>query len=256
MEGYIMSSSRRPWYPWNPKEFNNDEKVKCLTPLAELIYRRLLDVMWENNDIRMPNAIDLLYDCCGKGIAKDEFAIAWTRIQYPDFELFVVSEDKKWITSRRLAREAASIAEKSKVRKTAGKKGAENRWKERSKQKDGKHIAKGWQLPTDPYPDITPIVPLKGDEQKNGNYSNLFLRFWSVYPRKVSKGSAWRAWKKIKSPSEIINQIESAIKEQSASIDWQKDNGQFIPHPATWLNGRRWEDEVTSEIEIEREYVE
>lgn len=157
-----MSSSRRPWYPWNPKEFNNDEKVKCLTPLAELIYRRLLDVMWENNDIRMPNAIDLLYDCCGKGITKDEFAIAWARIQYPNFELFKVSEDKKWITSRRLASEAAKIADKSKSRKTAGKKGAEKRWKAKLKQKDGKGIAKEWQLPTDPEPD--PDIALSKDK--------------------------------------------------------------------------------------------
>jgi hypothetical protein len=27
------------------------------------------------------------------------------------------------------------------------------------------------------------------------------------------------------------------------SADWTKNNGQYIPLPATYLNGRRWEDE-------------
>ena len=37
----------------------------------------------------------------------------------------------------------------------------------------------------------------------------------------------------------------TAIEKQKESAQWSKDNGQFIPHPTTWLNGRRWEDEVS-----------
>ena len=36
----------------------------------------------------------------------------------------------------------------------------------------------------------------------------------------------------------------NAIEQQKESAQWSKDNGQFIPHPTTWLNGKRWEDEV------------
>lgn len=35
-----------------------------------------------------------------------------------------------------------------------------------------------------------------------------------------------------------------AIEVQKKSDQWQRDNGQYIPYPATWLNGRRWEDEI------------
>ena len=38
----------------------------------------------------------------------------------------------------------------------------------------------------------------------------------------------------------------SAIEAQKKSPQWTKDGGQFIPHPATWLNGKRWEDQVTA----------
>ncbi|RNF93802.1 hypothetical protein EFK07_03350 [Pseudomonas putida] len=36
----------------------------------------------------------------------------------------------------------------------------------------------------------------------------------------------------------------AALAAWSKSHDWTKDSGQFIPHAATWLNGKRWEDEL------------
>jgi hypothetical protein len=35
-----------------------------------------------------------------------------------------------------------------------------------------------------------------------------------------------------------------AIEKHKQSAQWQKDGGQYIPHPATWLNQQRWEDEI------------
>ena len=35
------------------------------------------------------------------------------------------------------------------------------------------------------------------------------------------------------------------MENQKQSAQWSKDNGQFIPHPTTWLNGKRWEDQIT-----------
>lgn len=42
--------------------------------------------------------------------------------------------------------------------------------------------------------------------------------------------------------NELLSQMLSAIKQQCASPQWTKDNGQYIPNPATWLNQGRWED--------------
>lgn len=71
-----------------------------------------------------------------------------------------------------------------------------------------------------------------------------FAEFWSAYPRKVGKADAVKAWGKIKPDPETMKDIVAAIAVQSESEQWTKHNGQFIPHPATWLNGRRWEDEA------------
>lgn len=68
-----------------------------------------------------------------------------------------------------------------------------------------------------------------------------FQKFWLAYPKKVSKGAAYKAW--IKNDCEdIYSEIVKAVKRQQFSEDKQ-----YIPHAATWLNGWRWEDEVASE---------
>lgn len=70
-----------------------------------------------------------------------------------------------------------------------------------------------------------------------------FEKFWNCYPRKVGKGSARKAWAKIKLENGLFEKILSAVEQQKVTDQWQKDGGQFIPHPATWLNAERWMDE-------------
>ena len=71
-------------------------------------------------------------------------------------------------------------------------------------------------------------------------YSVEFERFWAAYPKKVHKGEAWRAFRKITGVS--VDVMLFAIDIQSRSRQWAEDNGRFIPNPATWLNGRDWEN--------------
>lgn len=74
-----------------------------------------------------------------------------------------------------------------------------------------------------------------------GRAEGDFEKFWEAYPRKEGKQKARAAFEKVTVSLEIIL---DAIKAQQQSAQWTKDNGQFIPHPATWLNGKRWEDQV------------
>ena len=67
-----------------------------------------------------------------------------------------------------------------------------------------------------------------------------FETFWIAYPRKVAKPKALAAWQKAKLPA--VADLLTAIASQSASEQWRKNEGQFIPHPATWLAGQRWND--------------
>lgn len=69
-----------------------------------------------------------------------------------------------------------------------------------------------------------------------------FERFYGLYPRKQKRPAAEQAWKKLAPDAELQQRILTALAKQANSIDWLKSGGQFIPHPASWLNGRRWED--------------
>ena len=68
--------------------------------------------------------------------------------------------------------------------------------------------------------------------------------FWNAYPKKTAKQDALKAWKKLKPDHELLGKILSGLSKWIASDDWKRDGGRFIPYPSTWLNGRRWEDEV------------
>lgn len=71
-----------------------------------------------------------------------------------------------------------------------------------------------------------------------------FEAFWAAYPRKIGKDAAAKAFAKLKPDEALLHAVLTAVKAQAASEQWTKDEGQFIPHASTWLNGRRWEDEI------------
>lgn len=84
------------------------------------------------------------------------------------------------------------------------------------------------------YPPLTP----------HGGYDDDFSAFWQAYPKKVGKGAAEKAFKKIRGAKQLLPAMLSAIAVQAKTDQWQRDNGQYIPNPSTWLNQRRWEDEA------------
>ncbi|WP_157038002.1 MULTISPECIES: hypothetical protein [Chelativorans] len=69
-----------------------------------------------------------------------------------------------------------------------------------------------------------------------------FERFWSLYPRKVAKRTAQKAWdKELRAgtdPAEIIAGLERQLP------TLVRREPQFIPHASTWLHQGRWEDEI------------
>ena len=79
---------------------------------------------------------------------------------------------------------------------------------------------------------------------KNDKNKYMFSIFWKSYPRKVNKAYAKRIFVKLNPSRQLFKKMLSAIEEQKNSIDWKRENGQFIPHPSTWLNGERWADEL------------
>ncbi len=90
------------------------------------------------------------------------------------------------------------------------------------------------------------------NKNKNKNIymlKNGFNLFWEKYPKKLAKRDAEKAFAKINPDEKLFNLILEKLELYKQSEAWLKDGGQFIPYPATWLNGRRWEDEITPAIQ-------
>lgn len=83
-------------------------------------------------------------------------------------------------------------------------------------------------------------------ENTYGEYSPEFEAFWKAYPKRKSKGDAWKAWKRINPDATTRDLIFAGIRRAEASADWRKSNGQFVPYPASWLNSRGWQDDIAS----------
>lgn len=81
----------------------------------------------------------------------------------------------------------------------------------------------------------------KTDSRSETDTETDFDRFWSVYPKKVGKEAARKAFAKVKVPVDVLI---DAVEKQKQGEQWNRDGGRFIPNPSTWLNQGRWDDDV------------
>ena len=154
--------------------------------------------------------------------------------------------------SKRAAASASADAEATPLWNDCGN--PQQREKEREEGK-----AKEKASPTPPYKE-------KGEREKraenretreavefhNTSTARMFEEFWSEYPRKVSRKAAARAFRTAVGDGRLCDtrrdsefkDIMRGLRAHKRSSQWNRDGGQYIPHPSTWLNQERWRDEV------------
>lgn len=71
-----------------------------------------------------------------------------------------------------------------------------------------------------------------------------FDHFWKLYPNKKGKQDAAAAWKKLNPNAELRQTLMTVLGQHSTSRDWTKDDGQYVPMASTWLNKKRYQDEL------------
>lgn len=94
-------------------------------------------------------------------------------------------------------------------------------------------------------------------EGSQGDDSPFFAEFWKAYPRKTSKQMAIKSWKKlgVDDSDSLLNTIMADVRRR-VNGEWAGKELQYVPHPSTYLNQRRWEDETatTDRVEAEEEH--
>lgn len=137
----------------------------------------------------------------------------------------------------------ACFDEKANKRSESGKKAAAARWQKNA------NACERMQTQTNASNrnavDAPIVLDIGVDIENRTNINNRtkdFDRFWAVYPKKVGKGEARKAFAKIKGVS--VDVMINAVEAQKQSRQWTIEDGRYIPNPTTWLHQGRWEDEV------------
>ncbi len=73
-----------------------------------------------------------------------------------------------------------------------------------------------------------------------------FETVWSSYPRKVGKAAAFKAWQRLGAGDR--EKARAALPAYVASVDAKREGGRFVLHLATYLNQRRFEDELAGPV--------
>jgi uncharacterized protein YdaU (DUF1376 family) len=207
-------------------------KTRHLSHIEDLAYRRLLDTYYTEEG---PLPADV--QKCARLVAMPEHAEAVGQVLAEFFELL----DDGWHNSR-----CDEEIAKFKGFADAGRRGAAKRW---SKGEQTPPVREANGEANSP-PTATPIATVNRKPKTSSSSSSApmdvdrFADFWTAYPRKVAKPEALKAWIKIKPDDETADAIMRGLDAAKQSRDWTKDDGQFIPHPTTWLNQRRWEDQL------------
>ena len=79
----------------------------------------------------------------------------------------------------------------------------------------------------------------------------MFDEFWSLYPRKVAKAVARKSFAKLNEKQQL--DACKALPNHLAYWKSKETELEFIPHPSTWLNQERWEDEIIIEPKKQKE---
>jgi hypothetical protein len=75
-----------------------------------------------------------------------------------------------------------------------------------------------------------------------------FEKFWAVWPKKCAKADARKAWSQIEKYRPPIDKLCEIVLGHCKTEQWMQDGGKYIPYPATWLRGERWEDELVVKL--------
>lgn len=85
-------------------------------------------------------------------------------------------------------------------------------------------------------------------------YKERFELFYKSYPRHIKKAKVEEWFLKNKPNEDLFNLIMNQLEKFKKSEEWKQEK--FIPHPSTWLNQKRWEDEIKTREDIRREILE
>lgn len=223
-----------PAFQFYPNDWLGSTNIMLMSPAEEGAYIRLLAIAWNSPDCGLPDDDSQLSVLSRLGEGWFNGASAKVRACF-------FSRNNRLYNSRLLQEKKKQDEWRKKSRGGGIQSGKARRLK--AKKPEG--WLKGGSQMVEPNGNSSSS---SSSSIKDNIYTPDFESFYNSYPRRKAKGNAFRAWKKAKNkPS--LEELLKIISAQKNSLDWKKENGKYIPFPATWLNQGRWDDDV---MEIKR----
>lgn len=223
------------FYPFNVRDYLT--KTRHLSLLEDLAYRRCLDTYYTEE-----GALPTDPQRVARLIAMPDNVAEVTLVLNEFFTL----TDEGWRNDR-ADLEIAAYQQRAEIARVNGKRGG-RKPKETQSVPNGNPVGTQSEPSGVPNPNPTLTQPKAKQETRNKKQEPIsvdgFVQFWTAYPKKVAKPEAMKAWIKVAPDAELTAKIMAGLARAKQSKDWTKDDGQYIPHPTTWLNQHRWEDEV------------
>lgn len=209
--------------------------TKGLSLMEDLAYRRLLDLYYTTEQPLNTCSTEVAREI---GMREYQSEVEYVLGKYfkKTDEGFVQERAKKHIEAFQADKEAKSAA---------GKASAEARRRKASEQ-----ASTSAEQPLDARSTDAQLnknqEPLTNNQEPVKTHAS-FDDFWQIYPRKTDKAKAKKKWESLKITEETLALINKNISDRLAAGEWS--DPKFIPHPTTYLNNARWDDEVITSPE-------
>ena len=213
-----------PYFPMYPTDF--EAKTSHLTLEEDGAYNRLLRLCWMSPNCSVPDDDAWIM----RRLRCDE--ATYLRVVKVVIEEFFTRKNG-YVFSKRLSKEWVIANEAHKKRKNAGKKGGNSKALKTKENRSSNAVAMLKQCSSNQNQNQNHILEI------DKSISCPFSDFWSVWPNKVSKQNAEKAWRKLSNEERqvVIELVPSWFE------NWRQQNPQASPiHAATFLNGKRWKD--------------
>ena len=232
----MAARREQPYIPLFVQDFMTDEKLIECSAESTGVYIRLMCVMHKSQrygtcelkekDKQSEDPVENFAIKLAKQMPYDTDTITRSLRELVDEGVLTLEGDV--LFQKRMVRDADLSDKKS----AAGKKGADRTNSQRRTPKNGQ-----------------PDEPDGEEEETAGKVEKrgAFEKFWEAYPNKVGKQAALKAFEKARKTGVKLETLIEAVEKQKESKKWKKNNGEFIPNPATWLNQGRWDDELERE---------
>ncbi len=226
------------YYRFNVGDYIRD--CSHLSLIEDIVYRRLLDIYYVDEGLHGDAAT-----LARRIRAADQVQVV-EQVLSEFFELV----DGCWKNSR-CDKEIAAYHGQVDGGSKGGRASAKARAEGGSTQGQGKGQPTNNQDPRTKNQEDPPTPQAGGDDEdedkgagESAQGAGDFDRFWAAYPRKVARAAAAKAFERIKPDASTLAWMLGAIEAQSKRGGPLEDRegGKFIPHAATWLNQRRWEE--------------